>query len=62
MICTEPFIGSAENMSVAHGFKSYPFAVMPHPIGSTDIKTLNQWVDDIFDEVTSILTAPQGSD
>jgi hypothetical protein len=31
VICTEPFIRSAENMSVAHGFKSYPFAVMPHP-------------------------------
>jgi hypothetical protein len=35
---------------------------MPHPIGSTDIKTLNQWADDVFDEVASILTAPQGSD
>jgi len=62
VICTEPFIRSAENMSVAHGFKSYPFAVMPHPIGSTDIKTLNQWADDVYDEVASLLTAPQGSD
>jgi len=55
VICTEPFIRSAENMSVAHGFSGYPFAVIPHPIGSSDTTTLDQWADGVFDQVVSLL-------
>ena len=56
MICTEPFISSAENMSLAHGFEGYHFAVMPHPIGSSDLPTLEGWADDVVEQVIGILT------
>lgn len=55
VINTEPFISSAKAMAVAHGIPDYPFAVIPHPIAATENEVLHQWVDDIMDEIVSLL-------
>jgi hypothetical protein len=34
VICTEPFVTSGEAMAKLRGAPDYPFATIPHPIGS----------------------------
>ena len=34
VICTEPFVTSAKAMSRLKGVPDYPYAVIPHPVGS----------------------------
>ena len=36
MICTEPFVSSADAMAKLGGIPGYPYAVLPHPLGSLD--------------------------
>lgn len=34
VICTEPFITSGRAMAALRGASDYPFALVPHPMGS----------------------------
>ena len=36
VICTEPFVTSADAMAKLGGIPDYPYAVLPHPLGSLD--------------------------
>ena len=36
VICTEPFVSSADAMAKLGGIPDYPYAVLPHPLGSLD--------------------------
>jgi len=36
VICTEPFVTSAEAMAKLGGIPDYPYVVVPHPLGSLD--------------------------
>jgi hypothetical protein len=55
VVITEPFVGSASAMAVAHGMPGYPFAVIPHPIAATEVGVLKERADRAMDEVASIL-------
>ena len=35
-ICTEPFIVSGNSIAKIRGIEGYPFAVIPHPVGSLE--------------------------
>ena len=35
-ICTEPFISSGNAIAKIRGIEGYPFAVIPHPVGSLE--------------------------
>jgi hypothetical protein len=35
-ICTEPFIPSGNAIAKIRGIEGYPFAVIPHPVGSLE--------------------------
>jgi len=43
-------------MAVSQGMADYPFVVIPHPIGATEIKKLQGWADQAIDQIVSILT------
>jgi hypothetical protein len=61
VICTEPFVSSGRAMAESHGIPDYPFAVIPHPIGATEIKKLHGWADQAIDQIVSILTRGKAS-
>ena len=63
VICTEPFVSSGRAMAVSQGIPEYPFVVIPHPIGATEIKKLQVWADQAIDQVVSMLTkGKEGAD
>ena len=35
-ICTEPFIASGNAIAKIRGIEDYPFAIIPHPVGSLE--------------------------
>lgn len=43
-------------MALSQGIPDYPFAVIPHPIAATEIKKLQEWADQVVDQIVSILT------
>jgi hypothetical protein len=55
VINTEPFITSSKAMAVAQGIPGYPFVIIPHPIATTEIGLLEEWAEQVIDEVTNIL-------
>lgn len=55
VVCTKPFISSAEAMAMAHGFPGYPFAVIPHPINVTPYETLKSWALEVAGGVEGLL-------
>jgi hypothetical protein len=59
VINTEPFINSSKGMAVAHGIPDYPFVTIPHPIAATEKPTLQNWADQVVNQVESILTREQ---
>ena len=42
MICTEPFVSSAEAMAMLGGIPGYPYVMLPHPLGSLDQDALRE--------------------
>ena len=50
VICTEPFVSSAKAMAQIGGLPNYPFAVVPHPLGSLTPENLRE---------RAMLAAPQ---
>ena len=57
VICTEPFITSADAMAALGGVPDYPYVVVPHPLGSRTIEQLRDLAAAAAPDVLSILLA-----
>ena len=55
VICTEPFVSSAVAMSKMGGIPEFPFAVVPHPLGSLDENSLRVWAKEVAGDIVKIL-------
>jgi hypothetical protein len=55
VICTEPFINSAEAMAKLGGIPDYPYVVLPHPLGSLDESGLRERAMQAAPDVLGIL-------
>ena len=57
VICTEPFVSSAKAMAQIGGISDYPFAVVPHPLGSLTQETLRERAVQAAPQVLQLLLA-----
>ena len=57
VICTEPFITSADAMATLGGVPDYPYVVVPHPLGSRTMEQLRDIAANAAPDVLSILLA-----
>ena len=57
VICTEPFISSADAMAKLGGIPDYPYAVLPHPLGSLDDAGIRERASQVAPDVLRILLA-----
>ena len=57
VICTEPFITSADAMAALGGVPDYPYVVVPHPLGSRTMEQLRDLAATAAPDVLSILLA-----
>ena len=55
VICTEEFVASARAQAEICGNPEYPFAVVPHPIGSLTGRELDERAAAAVPQVLSIL-------
>ena len=55
VICTEPFVSSAVAMSKMGGISEFPFAVVPHPLGSLDENSLRERTKEVAGDIVKIL-------
>ena len=55
VICTEPFVSSAVAMSKMGGIPEFPFAVVPHPLGSLDENSLRERAKEVTGDIVKIL-------
>ena len=55
VICTEPFVSSAVAMSKMGGIPEFPFAVVPHPLGSLDKNSLRERAKEVVGDIVKIL-------
>ena len=55
VICTEPFVSSAVAMSKMGGIPEFPFAVVPHPLGSLDENSLRERAKEVVGDIFKIL-------
>ena len=57
VICTEPFITSADAMAKLGGIPDYPYITLPHPLGSLPTKRLRERAAQAAPDVLRILLA-----
>jgi len=57
VICTEPFVSSADAMAKLGGIPDYPYAVLPHPLGSLDDAGIRARATQAAPDVLRILLA-----
>lgn len=57
VICTEPFVTSADAMAALGGVPDYPYVVVPHPLGSRTMEQLRELAAQAAPDVLSILLA-----
>ncbi len=57
VVCTEPFVVTGKAMARARGRADYPFAVVPHPIGSATDAELRARAEAALPQVIRLLTA-----
>jgi hypothetical protein len=57
VICTEPFVSSADAMAKLGGIPDYPYVVLPHPLGSLDDSGIRERATQAAPEVLRILLA-----
>ena len=57
VICTEPFVSSANAMAKMGGIEGYPYVVVPHPLGSLSPELLRERAIQAAPEVLRILLA-----
>jgi hypothetical protein len=54
-ICTEPFVANAQAIALAHGAGGYPFALIPHPLGSASAEELTRRARTVLPELLRLL-------
>ena len=57
VICTEPFVTSADAMAALGGAPDYPYVVVPHPLGSRTMEQLRELASRAAPDVLGILVA-----
>jgi hypothetical protein len=57
VICTEPFISSADAMAKLGGIPDYPYVVLAHPLGSLDDSGIRERASQAAPDVLRILLA-----
>ena len=57
VICTEPFVATAEAMLRLKGVPDYPYATVPHPIGSLTPAEVQERARAALPQVLRILLA-----
>ena len=57
VICTEPFVTSADAMAKLGGIPNYPYVVLPHPLGSLDEAGIREKAAQAAPDVLRILLA-----
>ena len=55
VVITEPFVPTADAMARLAGMPGYPYAVVPHPIGSLDAAAVAARADAIAARIESLL-------
>ncbi len=55
MLCTEPFEVTAKNIARIMGLASYPFLMVPHPIGSCTTDELKARAEVAYRQALPIL-------
>jgi hypothetical protein len=56
-IVTAPFAATCSAMAELHGFRDYPFVVLPHPVTSLTAEGVAQRADDATPRVEALLLA-----
>ena len=57
VICTEPFVTSADAMAALGGVPDYPYVVVPHPLGSRTMGQIRELAARATPDVLGILLA-----
>ena len=57
VICTEPFVTSADAMAALGGVPDYPYVVVPHPLGSRTMDQIREIATRSAPDVLGILLA-----
>jgi hypothetical protein len=55
VVITEPFVPTAEAMARLAGMPGYPYAVLPHPVGSLTAGEVAQRADTIAERIEALL-------
>lgn len=58
-LVTAPFAATCTAMAELHGFRDYPFVVLPHPVTSLTAEQVRQRADDATDQVEELLLAQE---
>ena len=60
VLITEPFVPTAEAMGRLAGMPGYPYAVLPHPVGSLTPAEVAQRADAVVARVVTLLLDADG--
>jgi hypothetical protein len=55
VVITEPFVPTAEQMARLAGMPGYPYAVLPHPVGSLTPAEVGERAAAVFERVAALL-------
>jgi hypothetical protein len=55
VICTDAFVPTARAQAAICGIPDYPFAVVPHPLGSLGLEELRKRAAAVLPQVIAIL-------
>ena len=55
VVITEPFVPTAEEMARLAGMPGYPYAVLPHPVGSLTPAEVAERADTVVARVAALL-------
>ena len=55
LVCSEPFIPTAKTMAKIQGIPDYPFAVVPHPVGSLPLEDIKERAKRALPQVRALL-------
>lgn len=56
VICTEEFVPTVRAQATISGKPDYPFAIIPHPIGSLPLSELRKRAETALPQVITILS------
>jgi hypothetical protein len=56
VLCTTPFVVTAQNIARVMGLPEYPFVVLEHPLGSLDASQIRDRAAAAYEQALPILT------